>query len=75
MLIVAGDSSENTVKKMTQKCASHGTDIRVFGTKDELSRMTGNSDNSVFAVTDRNFANVIKKEIDRIQSGSEGEVL
>lgn len=71
LLIVAEDSSPNTVKKMTQKCESSGTDCRIFGDKDELSRVTGNSGNGVFAVTDSNFAKVIREEIDRIQSERE----
>jgi ribosomal protein L7Ae-like RNA K-turn-binding protein len=72
LLIVAEDSSPNTIKKMTQKCESSGTDCRIFGSKDELSKVTGGSGNGIFAITDGNFAKVIKEEIDRDQS--EGEV-
>lgn len=72
LLIVAEDSSPNTLKKMTQKCESSGTDCRIFGSKDELSKVTGGSGNGIFAITDGNFAKVIKEEIDRDQS--EGEV-
>ncbi len=71
LLIVAGDSSENTVKKMSQKCSVNGINIRIFSTKEELSRITGRSENSVFAITDNNFAKVICQEIDRIQSERE----
>lgn len=71
LLIVAEDSSANTVKKMSQKCKSKRTDVRVFGTKEELSRITGRGENSVFAITDENFAKVIRQEIDRIQSERE----
>lgn len=73
LLIVAEDSSENTIGKMTQKCMSHHTACRVFGTRDDLSHMTGSSGNGIFAVTDGHFAKVIREEIDRIQS--EGEML
>lgn len=72
LLIVAEDLSLNTVKKMTQKCESSGTDYKIFGERDELSRITGKSGNGIFAITDGNFAKVIAEEIDRIQS--EGEV-
>lgn len=68
LLIVAEDSSPNTIDKMTTKCLSKGTDFRIFGKKEELSKVTGNSGNGIFAVTDGNFAKVILKEIDRIQS-------
>ena len=67
LLVVAEDSAPNTVEKMTRKCESSGTDYRVFGTKEELSQITGNSGNGVFAVTDRGFAKAISGEIDRIQ--------
>ena len=72
LLIVAEDSSPNTIKKMTQKCESTGTDYRIFGSKEELSKVTGNSGNGIFAITGGNFAKVIIEEIDRNQS--EGEV-
>lgn len=68
LLIVAADSSPNTVEKMTQKCRSYRTEYRVFGTRDELSRITGGSGNGIFAVMDNNFAKVISEEIDRIRS-------
>ena len=71
LLIVAEDSSMNTVKKMSQKCRTNRTDVRVFGTKKELSGITGRSESSVFAITDSNFAGVIRQEIDRIQSERE----
>ena len=68
LLIVAEDSQENTITRMTQKCKSHGIPVRIYGTIDQLSKMTGNHNNSIFAVTDDNFGNVIGKEIDRLQS-------
>ncbi|MDD5922097.1 MAG: L7Ae/L30e/S12e/Gadd45 family ribosomal protein [Eubacteriales bacterium] len=68
LLIVAEDCSENTKKKFSQKCRSSGTDFRIFGQAENLSRMTGCGKNGVYAVMDRNFANVIRVEIDRKQS-------
>lgn len=73
LLIVCGDAADNTIEKMTQKCRSGGIPVRVFGEKEELSCITGRRENSVFAVTDGQFAKVIKEEIDRIRS--EGEVV
>ncbi len=71
LLIVAEDASDNTKKKMTQKCAGRNVECRVFGTKEKLSHATGNGENSVFALTDRNFARIVKNEIDRIRSERE----
>lgn len=71
LLIVAEDSSYNTIKKMSQKCTANGIDMKVFGTKKELSNITGKRESSVFAITDLNFAKAIIREIDRIQSERE----
>ena len=68
LLIVAEDVSQNTTKKIVQKCESRGIDYRIQGKAGELSQMTGSSGNGVYAVTDSQFAKVIAGEIDRIQS-------
>lgn len=68
LLIVAEDMSRNTMKKMVQKCRSSGTDYRIFGGSEVLSQVTGAVGNGIFAVMDDNFAKVISREIDRIQS-------
>ncbi len=72
LLIVAEDSSANTIEKMTSKCEKTGTEIRVFGSKEHLSQVTGNAGKGIYGVTDDNFAKVIKQEIDRMRS--EGKV-
>ena len=46
---------------------------RIFGTMEDLSHMTGTVGKGIFAITDTNFAEVILKEIDDMQS-SEKEV-
>lgn len=71
LLIVAEDASDNTKKKMTQKCASNNVECRIFGTKESLSHVTGKKESSVFILTDRNFSKIIREEIDCIQSERE----
>lgn len=71
LLIVAEDVSENTIKKMRQKCLTSSIEFRIFGNSDELSRITGNSGKGIFGITDSHFAKIIVKEIDRIQSERE----
>jgi ribosomal protein L7Ae-like RNA K-turn-binding protein len=73
LLIIAEDTAEGSIDKLTRKCRAAHTDYRIFGTREELSRITGRQGNSIYAVTDNNFARVIRDEIDRIQA--EGEVL
>ena len=67
LLIVATDASEKTIKKMTEKCKSRGISSRVFGSMAELSKITGGSDNYVYAITDENFADAIIREIDSLR--------
>lgn len=68
------DLAENSIKKMISLArANIGVPYRVFGTMEELSHMTGTAGKGIFAITDTNFAEVILKEIDDMQS-SEKEV-
>ena len=64
LLIIASDAAENTKKKMISKAEGCGVAYRIYSTSDELSRMTGAPGRSVFAVTDKGFADMITKEID-----------
>lgn len=72
LLIITEDTAEGSIEKMARKCEAGHIDYRVFGTREELSRITGRQGNNIFAVTDAGFARVILDEIDRIQA--EGEV-
>ncbi|MGN0711966.1 MAG: L7Ae/L30e/S12e/Gadd45 family ribosomal protein [Anaerovoracaceae bacterium] len=64
LLILAGDISENTMKKLRNAAEEGNTVYRVYSTCDELSRICGTSGKGVFGITDQNFADVILKEID-----------
>lgn len=64
LLVVCEDASDNTKEKLCHKAEMTQTECRIFGSSEELSHITGRRGNMVFAVTDRNFANVIKQEID-----------
>lgn len=68
LLIIAEDLALNTIDKMESKCKSQGIEYRIFGSADELSHRTGKDNKGIFGITDDNFANVICKEIDLIQS-------
>ena len=71
LVLLAADLAENSIKKMISLASKHRVPYRVFGTMEELSHMTGTA--GIFAITDTNFAEVILKEIDDMQS-SEKEV-
>lgn len=74
LLIIAEDLSENSKKKMIQAANKFNVEYRIFGDSDEMSHMTGTEGKGIFAITDENFANVISKEIDHIQSLEDREV-
>ena len=68
LLIIAEDLAENSKKKMIQAANKYNVEYRVFGDSDEMSHMTGTSGKGIFGITDENFANVISKEIDYMQT-------
>ena len=68
LLILCSDLAENTLKKMTKECNKYDLKFRIFGKCDEISKATGNVGKGIFGITDKNFAEVITKEIDQIQS-------
>lgn len=64
LLIVAEDASENTRDKFSELCRRYKVEYRVYGTVDELSMMTGFTGRGVYGITDKNFAEVMIKEIE-----------
>ncbi|MEE3392679.1 MAG: L7Ae/L30e/S12e/Gadd45 family ribosomal protein [Lachnospiraceae bacterium] len=63
LVILAGDASDNTCKKIINSCKAKNVPcIRVFS-KEELGRMTGKEYLSSAAVTDKGFAELIKKHL------------
>ena len=71
LLILTEDLADNTMKKMLQQCSRSNVEYRIFGHREQLSHITGQSDKGIFGITDRHFAEIICKEIDRIQSERE----
>lgn len=64
LLILSGDLSENTVKKLAKLSEDNGVPLRIYGKMEELSMITGSRERGVFGITDKNFADAILKEID-----------
>ena len=62
LVIEAGNTSENTHKRITDKCAYYGVPhIRVESDTEAFARVLGKSgDLAVAAVTDTNFSNAIR---------------
>ena len=64
LMILAEDISENSEKKIMKEIRKYGVPFVKYGNSDELSHATGVTGRSVFAICDRNFAEVILNEID-----------
>ena len=69
LVFIAEDASENTSKKLTNKCNSYNVDLRVFGTRFELGHAIGKEERVVIAITDKGFA---KKMISLIDENNRG---
>ncbi len=59
LVILARDASENTGKKVADKCGSYGVPLLVGFTRSELGRSVGKPERVMFAVTDQGFADMI----------------
>ncbi len=71
LLILANDISPNTMDKMMSEIRKHGCDYRIYGTIEELSRLTGNEYKGIYGIVDQNFADMIRNEIDKERSDRE----
>ncbi len=63
MIIVAEDASINTKDKFESLCSRYDVPYVSYGTTDELSAAAGMDGISVYGITDKNIADVMKKEI------------
>ncbi len=63
LVLIAEDASDNTKKKFINKCKHYNAAYVIYSTKAELSAAIGKYDRSVFAVTDKSFADKIVSEI------------
>jgi ribosomal protein L7Ae-like RNA K-turn-binding protein len=59
LVLMAADASENTGKKLADKCGSYGVPLLVGFTRFELGWAVGKPERVMFAVTDPGFANLI----------------
>ncbi|SEP58435.1 L7Ae/L30e/S12e/Gadd45 family ribosomal protein [Piscibacillus halophilus] len=55
LVLIASDASENTKKKLTDKCQSYEVPYRVVGTRDEISHALGKHDRVAAAIKDEGF--------------------
>ncbi len=63
LLLIAQDASENSKKKIQDRCEYRGIPWVIFGSMEDLGRAMGVSERAGAAVTDPGFARAIKKRL------------
>ncbi|MBD7907090.1 YlxQ family RNA-binding protein [Sporosarcina gallistercoris] len=56
LVILSEDASDNTNKKLSDKCNSYNVEKHVFGSREALGHAIGKESRVVLAVTDSGFA-------------------
>lgn len=56
IVILSNDASQNTTKKMHDKCAFYNVPIYTFGTREQLGHATGRESRVSLAIMDNGFA-------------------
>ncbi|MFD1030968.1 YlxQ family RNA-binding protein [Metaplanococcus flavidus] len=69
LVLVAEDASENTSKKLHDKCSYYKVDIETFGTRFEIGHAVGKEERVVMAITDKGFAKKLKSLFDENNRG------
>ena len=67
-IILAEDLAENSKKKMIAEANKRNVPYGIYGTKEDLSHITGKEDSGIFGVTDINLEKAISNEIENNQS-------
>lgn len=63
LVILAGDSSENTRKKFCNMCEYYEVPIYIYGDKDTLGHAMGKEFRASLAILDEGFADGIQKQL------------
>ena len=64
LVIVAGDSSDNTKKKFRDMCEFYKVPIYFYGDKDTLGHAMGKEFRASLAILDEGFAKGIRKQLE-----------
>ncbi len=62
-VIIATDASENSFKKISDKCKFYGIQYVVAGTIDEISKAIGKNNRVAIGISDHGFSKKIKEKI------------
>lgn len=67
LVILASDASGNTRKHFSDMCAFRNMKLCIYGNKEELGHAIGKEMRASLAVTDRGFADAIRKRIEEFK--------
>ncbi len=67
LVILASDASGNTRKHFSDMCAYRNIGLCVYGNKEELGHAIGKEMRANLAVTDKGFADAIRKRIEELK--------
>lgn len=67
LVLVAEDASENTKKRFQDKANYRGIPVMITGKGEELGRAIGKSTRTSIAITDKGFAESIRKKMEEIE--------
>ena len=62
-VLIAKDASENSIKKITDKCSFYQVPYAIYGTIDELSDAIGKNNRVAIGLLDQGFSKKIKELI------------
>lgn len=63
LIILAEDSADRTINNFSNICKEKNIPIKVFGSKEEISKAIGQENKTVIGIRDKNFAEAILKII------------
>lgn len=69
LVIISSDASDNTMKKIQDKCKFYNVELHVFGTRYDLGHATGKETRVVLAITDDGFAKKLSGLLNEINRG------
>jgi ribosomal protein L7Ae-like RNA K-turn-binding protein len=69
LVIVAGDASNATVKKVTDKCNTYNVDCIRIGTKVKLGNSIGKDERTVLGITGKSFKAKLLELAESIKNG------
>lgn len=70
LVILAADASENTRKKLQDKCRSYGIPLRFYADRYRLGHYIGKEQRVVIGIKDNGFARELMKHIDSEEGGN-----